>query len=80
MKNALLQRRINTLNTLAENREAVIGELTAGKKIPAGLNEKFDVSNFSKLSLLNLCTPETTSNYVETIISLFVALFPITFY
>ncbi|KAK9712535.1 Growth-arrest specific micro-tubule binding [Popillia japonica] len=42
LKNALLQRRINTLNSLAENREAVIGELTANKKIPAGLNEKFD--------------------------------------
>ncbi|GJQ73118.1 hypothetical protein Trydic_g1746 [Trypoxylus dichotomus] len=42
LKNALLQRRINTLSNVAENREAVIGELTAGKKVPPGLNEKFD--------------------------------------
>lgn len=44
LKNALLQRRINTLNNVAENREALIGELTGGKKVPYGLNEKFDVS------------------------------------
>ncbi|KAF2883120.1 hypothetical protein ILUMI_23061 [Ignelater luminosus] len=34
LKNALLQKRIQTLNDMAEYREAVIGELTAASEIP----------------------------------------------
>lgn len=45
LKTALLQKRIQTLNDMAEYREAVIGELTAASEIPPQrVNKKLEVS------------------------------------
>nr|XP_022910714.1 growth arrest-specific protein 8 [Onthophagus taurus] len=42
LKNALLQKRIETLTNDAETKDAIIGELTTTKKLPSGLNAKFE--------------------------------------
>lgn len=45
LKNALLQKRIQTLSDLAEYREAIIGELTVASEVsPQIINKKMEVS------------------------------------
>ena len=51
LKNALLEKRIQTLTLGMEKKDAVIGELTAMKEVPKGINEKFDVSNIGLIQM-----------------------------